>query len=414
MQKMIESPQSVKVPLSVFAWRNLWRNPRRTAILLLVFTLGIGTMLFFQSLMHAWSLSMLDNSLDNLTDPIQIHQKGYLDDPVVKNNFVVSSSLEKVLDSQPIEWTKRIRVAAMIQSEYESYPVTLIGIEPSREAKMSFIGDAVQSGQYLEEGNKASVLIGAKLAKRLQTKLKHRVVLMSQTTQDRLGEMGLKIQGIYQHNDPRVEESMIFVPYQTAQKLLQLKEATHEVAIKLQAGTDRQQLQSVQQALQQVAPTLQVETWWQLQPYIEASTKMMDSFIWVWLGFIMMLMVFGMLNTLMMSLYERQKEFVLLHTLGMKANLIRRLVLMEILWLVLVSTFLGLLLAAMIVLWGHDGVELTAFAEGAAWFGASSTLYLQFDAVKWIEVLAITLVVTGLFSLWPIYRSTRQAVLQIR
>lgn len=403
-----------QAPMMRFAWRNLWRNPRRTLILWLVFTLGIGTMLFFQSLMQAWSISMLDNALDNLTDPIQIHQPAYRDDPVVTHHFQLTPALQQALEAQPVEWSQRVRVPAMIQSEYESYPVTLVGILPSAEHPMSFIGKALIEGEGLTDDAGARILLGQKLVTRLQTQLNRRVVLMAQTDQDRLGETGLRVSGIFHHADPKVEESLVFVPLSTAQALLKLQNGVHEVAIKLTHGQDRLQIEQVQAALAKTAPNLAVEAWWQLQPYIEASTQMMDSFIWVWLGFIMMLMVFGMLNTLMMSLYERQKEFVLLHTLGMRAGLIRRLLWLEMVWLVSLSALSGAALAALIVWLGRDGISLTAFAEGAAWLGASNTLYLTLDLAEWFEVLGVTLLVIALFSFWPVWRATRHRALRIR
>lgn len=408
-------------PLVIFAWRNLWRNPKRTLILILVFTLGVATMLFFQSLMQAWSKSMLDNALDNLTDTIQIHHTDYRQNPTIEQSFQPSAALIHRLQNleapgTSVVWAKRIRVPAMIQSEYDSLPVTLIGIQPEQEALLSFVGKPLLAGERLVANGKG-IVVGQKLLSRLETQLGRRLVVMAQSHTTTLSETGIKVVGVYQHADPRVEESIVFVDNTLAEQLLKLNGYTQEIAIKVSTASPlalRGEIERITAELQQVAPQLAVEPWWALQPFIDTSIEMMDSFIWVWLGFIMVLMVFGMLNTLLMSLFERQSEFVLLHTLGMQPMRLRILILLEIIFLVLVATLLGVLLSFGFVWWGQDGISLTAFAEGAAWFGMGSDLYLNADFEKWTQVIIVTLLTTFLFSLWPIISATRHKALTLR
>lgn len=411
---MTES-RSSSMPLMVFAWRNLWRNPKRTLILLMVFTLGIATMLIFQSLMVAWSKSMLDNALDNLTNEMQIHQVDYRDDPVVNHSFVPSRMLMNELDALHLYWTPRVIVSAMVQSEHESFPVTLIGIDPLSEKRLSFIGHSLSKGTYLKNIDSKGMLIGKKLLDRLQTKLGRRVVLMSQTADHHLGELGVRIVGVYRHSDPKVEENTVFISLNQAQTLLNLEGAIHEISMATNSKGDKAVLRSIQAQLQKKASSqLAVEPWWKLEPFIDATTEMMDQFIYIWLGFIMLLMIFGMLNTLLMSLYERHQEFRTLFRLGMQALQIRFLILIEMVWLVVLSIVAALALTWVFVWQTSGGINLHKYAEGMAWFGASQKLYIQVEASLWAEVLIATFVLILLFSLWPIWRATAYKKLQAR
>ena len=139
------------------AWRNLWRNPRRSLIMLCAIALGVWGMIWMTALMRGMVDQMIDNSIKTLSGHIQIHAPGYLDDPSIEHLIPpvdTSPALQELLHSSDVvAWSQRIRVPAVIRSEREVYAVTLVGIDPEREQGLSFIGESITDGDYISSVN---------------------------------------------------------------------------------------------------------------------------------------------------------------------------------------------------------------------------------------------------------------------
>ncbi|WP_319558252.1 ABC transporter permease [Thiomicrorhabdus sp.] len=405
-----------------FAWRNLWRNPRRSLILILVTALGLMSSLFFYSLMQAWAKSMLDHTLNSLSGEVQLHAPHYQDNPDVEHSMLLTSSQLTQLKSLPIrDFSAHLKLPAMIKSEYETYPVLLLGVEPQTGRPLDFIRKTVHQGQFLNQDSTYQIVIGAKLAKRLNTDLGRKVVLMSQGNDGKLKEIGLTIVGLYRHSDPNAEASMVFADLKTVQNWLDIDNKYSEITLNSSQPLDIQQilndtpnspLNRLKNRLKQAFPELDVQTWQSLQPFANASIKMMDSFNWVWIAMILVLMLFGMINTLLMSLYERRREFTTLYTIGLKSSALRWMLLLELVWILAIALLVSW--GAMIALIASvsDGIDLGFLSEGAAWFGVDRILYLNIEWQDWFDVSAAMVVTLIMIAAVPIWRSTRVAQLK--
>jgi ABC-type lipoprotein release transport system permease subunit len=154
------------------AWRNLWRNPRRTIITVLVVSVGLWSILTFSVLLKAWSVSSRDTTLKLMTGEGQIHATGYLDDPTVAHRMTQpDGELESILSSSAVAaYTKRLRVAAIVQSEYKTLPMTLVGTDPAQERRLSVLPDRIREGRYLDSPADTGIVLGRNLARRLRTR----------------------------------------------------------------------------------------------------------------------------------------------------------------------------------------------------------------------------------------------------
>jgi ABC-type lipoprotein release transport system permease subunit len=128
------------------AWRNIWRNPRRTLVIITAVIIGVWTMLVSSALMRGIADGMVKNGIKTLTGHIQIHRTGYRNDPVIENSITdleaVKSALDKHLASDDL-WTMRVKVNAIASNARHSGAVMMVGIDPLKEAKISFIGNSV-------------------------------------------------------------------------------------------------------------------------------------------------------------------------------------------------------------------------------------------------------------------------------
>ena len=145
----------------LLAWRNIWRNPRRTTVILIAIIIGVWSMLFTGALTRGMINQMVDNGISTLTGEIQIHHRDYRSDPVVENSITspkeISDMLETTLPPRA-KWTARVRVNAIASNARHSTGVTLVGIAPSQEAEISFIGKALRQGRYLKPDEKYGIV----------------------------------------------------------------------------------------------------------------------------------------------------------------------------------------------------------------------------------------------------------------
>lgn len=359
------------------AWRNIWRNTRRTVVILIAIVIGVWSMIVLGALMRGLEDGMINNGIKTLTGHIQIHEPGYRNDPVVSNSMEDVAGIEQALeDGLPdgAKWAFRIRVNGIASNARHSSAVTLVGIEPKREAGVSFIGSAVTDGRYLEPDDPYGILVGRRFADNFETELGHKVILMSQDTSGDIASRAFRIRGIYDAEMEATEEKFVFITLPAARNMLKLEKAVSEAAILL-AGNDRveQTVDRLRSALS--GSSYEVQPWTKLQPLLQTYLKIYDQFIGIWYLVVFIAMGFGIVNTTLMAVFERMREFGLLKSFGMKPRQIVFQVLTESFALLLIGGVLGNVLA-LLSLWALsiNGIDLSAFAAGMETFGMTRVI----------------------------------------
>jgi len=395
--------------LITIAWRNLWRNHRRSLIMLVAIAIGLWGMIWMTALMRGMVDQMIDDAISTLSGHIQIHAEGYLDDPSIEHTLPGISQnqpLRTLLNSQQVTaWSQRIRVPAVVRSERDVYGITLVGIDPQRETGLSFIADSVSEGQYLASVDDKHVLLGRKLAEQLETKLGRRIVIMSQDPDNNIAERGFRIGGIYDTDLQATETRYVFAGIETVRKMLQMGSGVSEISL---LGHDYRHLDGLVAEVRAAAGDAETKTWLQLDPYMASMLDVMDGFVFVWFGIIFLSLSFGLINTLLMAVFERTREIGLIQALGMPPGNILFMVLIESLIMLVIGLIAGNLLSWLTILPIQDGIDISGVAEGLEWAGMSSTLL---PAVKSSDVLlanAIVLVLGVAASLFPAWRASRK------
>ncbi len=393
--------------LATIAWRNLWRNHRRTLVMLTAIAVGLWGMIWMTALMRGMVDQMIDSSISTLSGHIQIHAEGFLDDPSVERSMPPARdnpALLALLDSPPVtHWSERIRVPAVIRSERDVFGVTLVGINPQQEKGLSFIADSVTEGEYLADAHDTHVLIGRKLLERLKTKVGRRIVLMSQDPDNNIAERGFRIGGIFDTDLQATETSYVFTGIETARALLKMGNGVSEISL---LGPDYRNLDALAADMRTAAGEADTRTWLELDTYMASMLDVMDGVIYVWFGIIFLALSFGLVNTLLMAVFERTREIGLLQALGMPPGNILIMVLVESVIMLLIGMAAGNLLSWLTILPIQDGIDISAVAAGLEWAGMSSTLL---PAVKSTDVLlanAIVLILGIAASLFPAWRAS--------
>ncbi len=393
--------------LTTVAWRNMWRNHRRTLIMVAAVSIAVWAMIWMTALMRGMVDQMIRSSIQNLTGHIQIHAPAYRDDPSIANSMKAPSpALARALKDPRIRaWAERVRVPAVIQSERDSAGVTLVGIDPRQEQKLSFIDTAVTEGRNISGPEDDGIVIGRRLAQTLETRLGHRVVLISQDPNNNIVDRGFRVVGIFSTEFESTEKAYVFTGRDAARKFLRMDGDSSEISV---LAGDYRGLDPLVQTLRAAAPKLEVMSWDKLDPYLGSMLKVMDAFVLVWFFVIFLAMSFGLVNTLLMAVFERTREIGLVQALGMRPRHIIVQVLIESLFMLAIGLAIGNLLA-WLTLWPiMDGWDISILGtEGLEMFQMSRILYPIIELRDVITSNAVVIVLGLLASLYPAWRASR-------
>jgi ABC-type lipoprotein release transport system permease subunit len=388
------------------AWRNLWRNHRRTLIMLAAISVGIWAMIFMTALMRGMVNDMVRDGVRALPGHVQVHHPAFLDDPSIDNLLPApSAAFATALDATGNAWTSRVKVPAVITSERDTRGVTLIGIEPAMERDISFVAADITEGRFLDSPDDNGIIVGRKMVENLETGLGKRIVVMTQDPDNEIADRGFRIVGILDSRIASYEETMIFAGRATVQKLLRIDNQVSEIAV---LGDD---FRDVEALLAQVSNAAgadsEVKPWYELDNYLGTMLDVMDGFVIVWIVVIFLALSFGLVNTLAMAVFERIREIGLMLALGMKPATILGQIVVESLLLLVIGLATGNLLAIATARWFEDGIDVSVVGEGMEMFGASSMLYPELVAGDLITANLIVVVLGFLASLSPAWRASR-------
>jgi ABC-type lipoprotein release transport system permease subunit len=391
------------------AWRNVWRNPRRTTVILIAVIIGVWSMIVLNALSRGFVENLVDNGISTLTGHIQILAQLYHQDPVVENSILQPAPIERILETRLPPgslWAPRVNVGAIASNAHHSAGVTLVGIVPDREARISFIGQSVDQGRYLEPGDDEGILVGAALLKDFETRLGYKLVLMAQGTDGQIESRAFLIRGIFHAELEATEKEYVFVTLPAAQDMLKLGKAVSQFAILLPSSGMTEQVAA--ELKQELPRDVEVWTWQQLLPMVRAYISLMDGFIYIWNVVVFVAMGFGLVNTVLMAVYERMREFGLLMALGMRPGRILRDVLIEGSYLLFIGAAAGNALGfGSVWFLGRTGIDLSAFAAGSEYWGMSRVIYPVL-AAKDVVMADLTVLALGLLvSLYPAWRASR-------
>jgi ABC-type lipoprotein release transport system permease subunit len=393
------------------AWRNIWRNPKRTAIILIAVFIGVWTMIFLGGTMSGMYDSMVENALSTLTGHIQIHHPGFRNDPVVENRMPDPAFVERVLDKtlpKGSRWVSRVRVPAVVQNARHSAGATLVGVDPEKEPEISFIGKAVTEGRFLRSGgDEHHAVIGKALAEDFETGMGKKIILMAQGAGQEIASKAYILVGLFQAGMESTEKSYLFITRESAQSMLGIGDAVTEFEIWL---PDIEEVPRVLQALDRELPDedYEVAGYRELMPLITAQIDIWKRFMIIWYLVVFIAMGFGVVNTILMAVMERVREFGLLKALGMRPYKITLSVIWEGIFILVLGMVAGNLLGAGSV-WvaARTGIDLTALAAGTEQFQIPRIIYPTIHLRDMIQANAVVLVLGIAISVYPAVRAAR-------
>ena len=389
------------------AWRNLWRNHRRTGIMLGAIGIGVWAMIFMTALTRGMVDQMIIDSIGVMPGHVQMHNPKFADDPSVSNRIVYSNAelTDKFKDADFEAWASRVKVPAIITSERDSRGITLLGVDPSAERNISFFDYDGVEGRFLSDADDKGIVIGKRMAEKLETDLGKRVVIMSQDPDNEIADRGFRIVGLYSASTRAVEEAYAYVGRTTAQTMLHIGDSTTEVVF---LGDDYRNVDPVFNAVNAaVDDSVSVRRWFEIDTYLGTMLGVMDGFVLIWVVVIFLALSFGLVNTLVMAVFERVREIGLMLALGMKPSSILSQIIIESMLLLTLGLTIGNFLAWATVVPLQDGIDVSVVSEGMEMWGASSMLYPKLYASDMMLASGVVLLLGFFASLSPAWRASR-------
>jgi ABC-type lipoprotein release transport system permease subunit len=384
------------------AWRNLFRNKRRTFIAGTAIGIGLAALIYVDALIIGMEENMVHSATASFMGEGQIHREGFLEtfetEKTIANLDQVLSRLEKELIVT--RFTPRTLSISMISSPANISTVSMVGIEPTTERHLSQIDEALIEGAYFDGDNERDLVLGSKLAELLEVELGDRVVLTAAEahTGDLAQEM-FRISGIYHFNISDMDKAMVFVRLNKAREMLNLKGEAHEIAITF-TGTEHGRTKSLPFWNSYSTGGNEAQGWTELLPELEAAFELSSFSTWL-VGLILFAVVaVGIINTLFMSLHERMFEFGVLRAVGTRPLALARLILLEAASLAVVSSVLGIILGFILTyIFTRIGIDYTGIEYAGMTF--RELLYPVMELKQYIYYPIWVFVLTTLIGLYP-------------
>jgi len=384
------------------SWRNVWRNPMRSLVIITAVALGLTAGIFSLALMNGLTEQKMRTAIENQTAHIQLHHIGFSVNKDIKLHIPEIEKTEDLLAQHTGINTFSLRtvVGGMIASSKGSEGVQFNGIDPGQEKEVTAIWKQVIEGTYFEKGGRKPILISQKMAEKLEVKLKSKVVLTMQDAQGEIVGAAFRVVGIFKTYSTAFDESQVFVPREALQEIAKLPNSIHEIALIL---NDIEEVPLIKSNLaESLNPNTKVEDWKEVLPELAYLSDASIQTNVLFLAIILTALAFGILNTMLMSVFERIKEIGVLMAVGMNKGKVFRMIVTETVFLSLSGAFIGMLLGVALINWtATNGINLSMFSEGLASWGVADVVYPSLSISFYFMLMIMVLVTALLASLYP-------------
>ncbi len=393
------------------AWRNMWRNWRRTAIAVTAIVLGLILLIFMDSLIQGSDQAIFGNAVRLYGGNIQVHAQGYRQRasrlpliPLEDGDYVIETIRD---EPQVVVASKRINTGGLVSSRAGTYPVIITAIEPEKETDISLISENIAQGRFLTSEDSDAILLGNGLANLLGVTIDDRVTLVGQRKDESMRQRKMTVVGIYDLGLVDAEKGTVYITLTDAQTLYNLRDQETEVTVNLiRFGQEN----SLVPQLQAKLPNYEVDSFETLRPEMRQTLRVKGQ-VTTFFGFIVLLIAsIGILNLMLMAVFERTREMGVLAALGLKGRQIMWLFLLEGAFIGAVGAVIGCILSGLLVGWiGRVGIDFSftsGWGEVSALMG--DRLYPTISTGDIVYYGFAVVLIAALASLFPAWQASRK------
>jgi len=396
------------MPLELrLAWRNVWRNPRRTGLSVAATVFAVVLVVFFVGMAAGLHEKMIEDSVRLHSGHLTLSGPGYFANRTLAQYVRLDEGLRGVLErAEGVRgWAPRVIGFGLLSKETDAQGVALMGVDPERERTVSSLADRLQRGSFVGEQPRAIVL-GERLARNLGAHLGDELFLYSQAWSLETAADLYTLVGVMKLPDVTLDRSLALISLADAQEFFVYGDRVSEVAV---LAEDADAAAGVAAALRGDAGAFEIHTWSELMPELVQFIFLDDAGMYVLLVILVVVVAFGILNTILMSVLERTRELGVLLALGLPPRAVFRLVYLESLLLAGVGLLLGLAIGIPLVLWfaAHPISLAGRMAEAYELFGMEPVMTWKLKPLNPIGSAITILGVAAAAALYPAVKASR-------
>lgn len=391
------------------AWRNIGRNRARSLITIAATGIGLCALIFLKAFIDGADRQMVRNYTDLFIGHIAVHRQGFQRNMAIEKSIDAPGPLMARIASSPdvLASAARVKDFVLASSSESSAGVLLLGVDPVAEPRVTTLNLRLRRGHYLENGQDDKILIGWQLALNLKVDLGDKVVLMGQGSDASMAASAYEVAGILDAGSEEIDKGLVVTTLKAAQDLLVLDGKISEIVIKTKdldridaiAGDLRQRLKGTDS---------EVLTWKDISPATYQWLQFDQVFTSLILAIVLIVVGTGILNTILMGVLERTREFGIMLALGTRPGQIISMVTAESFFLgILGVIFGGVAGAGLVIFFGQRGIDLSTIAHALNSFYIGSTVYTVWNGSSALFYALAVLVISLLVSLIPAHRASR-------
>lgn len=397
--------------ISVMAWRNLWRNHRRTGVTIAAMTLGLLVMILYTGMVEGYLRAMEKNLIELELGDIQIHAEGYFNKPSIYARMKDASEVVARLEADGYRATPRLLGGALAAAKDASAGAQLRGVDVAREAQVSGIGAHVAEGEWLDPARPDEVVIGRRLARTLDVRVGDELVVLSQAVDGSTANALYRVRGVLKAVSDGTDRAGVFMTSAAFLELFVFEGGAHQIVVRRPEGLP---LEAATARAQALAPGYDVRSWRQLSPMLASmfdSTRSVMTVLFLTFYVVIAILI---LNALLMAVFERIREFGVLKAVGVGPRAVLLLIVTESAYQTLISVGLALILTVP----GFWYLSTVGVDMGV--LGGASMMGIAFDPVwravvtpqAYLSPLSLLVVIVSVATLIPAIKAARISPLE--
>jgi len=397
----------VKLGLSgALAWRNLWRNRRRTLLSAGAIAFSVALLTFAMSMQAGTYGTMVDNATQLLHGHLQLQRRGYLDDPRIENALHPAADRVAQIRAIPgvVAATPRIAAFALVSGYDRSFGAQLLGVDPAGERALSTLPNMLSEGRYIENGGEAYA--GRVLARNLGVSVGDQIVVLGTGPSGGVAALAVTLVGTFASDIAELDRQLLEVPYPAVAEAFEMDDSAHAIVVRAESVP---RAAAVAQALRKDASADEVVLEWPaLLPDLEQAIMLDRAAGHVMFGILAAIVTIGVLNSFLMTVFERTREFGMLLAMGMRARAVLVLLQAEALLLSAMGCAAGVAIGVpLVLLVGRIGIPVGDSGAAMRAFHIADRLHPALSTAAIVRSVVLLMVCSQLAALLPALRVLR-------
>ncbi len=395
------------------AWRNIWRNPRRTILTVCAITFASVLLVFMLSFQFGSYETMINTSVKINTGHLQIQAEKYLEKKSIRYAIPEPDKITAILNTIPevAAYTLRGQAFALISSQARTYGAVVTGIDPKREAKVSRMKKLMREGDFLTEHDVDLAVVGRLLAKNLRVTIGDELTLLGQGRDGSIAATVVQVKGIFGSGIDEFDRSTMQIPLSNFQETFSMDHAVHEVVVIAKSLSDVSGIKTkIQTALSGLdkSKSLRVADWQELMPGLRQAIEMDLISGLIFYGLLIIVVAFSILNTFLMAIFERKKEFGVMMAIGTTPRRLTKVLLIESMTMTLIGIAIGIILGIAVTYYFQlNGIDFAGGSELLSQFGITGRIYPKLSLLSISIGPLMVLFFTLMAALYPALKVRR-------